>query len=152
MDRIDRKILAIYQSDTRRTAAWIGEEVGLSAAAVQRRLKSLRALGTIRAEVAVLDSRVVGVPITCIVLLTMVSRPGPALHLDQFKREMMATAAVQQCYQVTGTIDFVLVVTAPHMEAYGEFARRWFESNECVVRYDTHVVLHRVKVGLTLPV
>ena len=42
MDRIDRKILALYQSDTRRIAESIGGEVGLSAAAVQRRLKRLR--------------------------------------------------------------------------------------------------------------
>ena len=35
MDVIDRKILALYQHDTRRTAASIGEKVGLSAASVQ---------------------------------------------------------------------------------------------------------------------
>jgi DNA-binding Lrp family transcriptional regulator len=104
MDRIDRKILAIYQSDTRRTAAWIGEEVGLSAAAVQRRLKSLRALGTIRAEVAVLDSRVVGVPITCIVLLTMVSRPGPALHLDQ-RQEQTRGIAGNRTFPISAVVE-----------------------------------------------
>jgi DNA-binding Lrp family transcriptional regulator len=152
MDRIDRKILALYQNDTRRVAASIGSAVGLSAAAVQRRLKRLRASGAIRAEVAVLDTKVAGVLVTCIVLLTMVARPGPSKHLAQFKRDMMKLPEVQQCYQVTGTSDIVLVVTTHSMEDYGMLAREWLEGNENVVRYETFVVLDRVKVGLALPI
>jgi DNA-binding Lrp family transcriptional regulator len=152
MDRIDRKILALYQNDTRRVASSIGSAVGLSAAAVQRRLKRLRASGAIRAEVAVLDSKAAGVLITCIVLLTMVARPGPSKHLAQFKRDMTKLTEIQQCYQVTGTSDIVLVVTTRSMEDYGALARQWFEGNENVVRYETFVVLDRVKVGLSLPI
>lgn len=152
MDRMDRKILARYQNDTRRIAASIGAEVGLSAAAVQRRLKRLRARGAIRAEVAILDLRAAGVLITCIVLLTMVSRAGPIRHLAKFKRDMLRLPEVQQCYQVTGTSDIVLVVSASSMEEYGAFAREWFESNDNVMRYETLVVLDRVKVGLSVPI
>jgi len=152
MDRIDRKILACYQNDTRRVAASIGSDVGLSAAAVQRRIKRLRASGAIRAEVAVLDARAVGVVVTCIVLLTMAARPGPVRHLARFKRDMIRQPEIQQCYQVTGSSDIVLVVTARSMEDYGAFARQWFEENDNVVRYETLVVLERVKLGLALPI
>jgi DNA-binding Lrp family transcriptional regulator len=152
MDKLDRKILAIYQNDTRRIAQSIGEEVGLSAAGVQRRLKRLRGAGTIRAEVAVVDGETAGVPVTCIVSVAMSSGSAPRKNLDQFKRDMRAASEVQQCYHATGTTDFVLVVTAVSMGAYGEFARRWFESNEHVVRYETQVVLDKVKVGLSLPI
>ena len=109
MDRIDRKILNIFQFDTRRIAESIGEEVGLSAAAVQRRLK-------------------------------------------RFRRQMIDHPMVQQCYHVTGTYDFVVIVIANSMEAYGVFARKCFESNKYVTRFDTHVALERVKVGLSLPI
>ena len=151
MDAFDRKILAIYQQGTRRPAAEIGELVGLSAAAVQRRLKRLRESGAVRAEVAHLDGASLGVPVTCVVLLTLASRPSPRTHLDQFKREMQAEPMVQQCYQVTGAADIVLVVSAPSLEAYGAFVRRRIEGDEAVVRYETHVVLDPVKVGLALP-
>jgi Lrp/AsnC family leucine-responsive transcriptional regulator len=151
MDRIDRRILALYQDDTRRVAAWIGGEIGLSAAAVQRRLKRLRADGVIAREIAVLEPRAVGVPVTCVVLLTMASRSSPAAHLDHFKQHMRRLPEIQQCYHVTGTSDFVLVLTSVSMEAYGAFAHQWFESNENVVRYETLVVLDRVKAGLSLP-
>ena len=81
MDGIDRKILALYQHDTRRIAESIGEEVGLSAAAVQRRLKRLRADGTIAAEIAVLDKRAIGPSIiTCIVALSMASSASSKSH------------------------------------------------------------------------
>jgi DNA-binding Lrp family transcriptional regulator len=151
MDRLDRKILALYQNDTKRAAQAIGSAVGLSAAAVQRRLKRLREAGIIAGEIAVLDQAALGITVTCIVLLTMASKPSPSRHLDNFKREMRAAPEVQQCYHVTGTTDLVLVVVASSMEAYGEFARRWFEGNELVVRYETHVVLERVKAGMALP-
>lgn len=149
MDRIDRKILALYQSDTRRIGESIGEAIGLSAAAVQRRLKRLRETGAIRGEVAVLDNAKLGVPITCIVTLAMQAPPS---ELDKFKKQMRTLAQVQQCYHVTGSSDLVLVVTATTMEEYGAFAREYLELSQRVARYETHVVLDRVKVGLSLPV
>lgn len=152
MDRIDRRILVLYQTDTRRIAEEIGKEVGLSAAAVQRRLKRLRETGVIRAEVALLDHAAASVPITCIVTLEMTGVSSPVMHLDRFKRQMRANSNVQQCYHVTGSRDFVLVVTASSMEEYGLFAREWFEANENIARYETYVVLDRAKVGLSLPI
>lgn len=146
MDRFDRKILSLYQHDTRRTAASIGAEVGLSAAAVQRRLKRLRAEGVIAAEIAVLDGRSVDRPITCIVSVSL--NTGPA-QIEKFKRDMRDEASVQQCYHVTGSTDVMMIVTAKSMEAYGAFARTWFETPR-VARYETHVVLDRVKAGLSL--
>ena len=152
MDRIDRKILALFQGDTRRIAAEIGDAVGLSAAAVQRRLKRLREIGAIRKEIAMLDPAMSGVPITCVVTLGLIAHAAPHQQIDRFKRDMQAAPEIQQCYHVTGTMDFVLVVTARSMEDYAAFARVWFESNTTVARYDTHVVLERVKVGLEVPI
>jgi DNA-binding Lrp family transcriptional regulator len=148
MDQLDRKILAIFQHDTRRIAEAIGAEVGLSAAAVQRRIKRLREDGTIAAEVAVLDNKSVGAPITCVVTLTLAKTAG---QLERFKRKISAEPAVQQCYHVTGGADIILIIIATSMEEYGAFARAWFETDN-VTRYETHVALDRVKVGLSLPI
>jgi len=148
MDRIDRKILTLYQEDTRRIAESIGESVGLSAAAVQLRLKRLREIGAVRAEVAVLDGARLGVPITCIVTLAVKAPPS---ELDRFKRQLRSLPSVQQCYHVTGSSDLILVVTASSMEEYGAFVRDHLELSRQLLRYETHVVLDRVKVGLSLP-
>jgi Lrp/AsnC family leucine-responsive transcriptional regulator len=148
MDALDRKILALYQHDTRRVAASIGAEAGLSAAAVQRRLKRLRSDGTIASEIAVLNNVAVGRPITCLVSVVLGSS---AAQIDKFTRRMRDQAEVQQCYHVTGSTDIFLIVTAESMEAYRAFARTRLEISQ-VKRYETHVVLDRVKVGLSLPV
>jgi DNA-binding Lrp family transcriptional regulator len=152
MDRIDRKILAIYQTGTRRIAESIGTEVGLSAAGVQRRLKRMRSSGVIRDEIAVVDAAAVDIPIVCVVSVAMASGSAPRKNLDRFKKDMQAATNVQQCYQVTGTTDFVLIVAASSMDAYRDFARHWFEGNDHVVRFETQVVLDKVKVGLSLPI
>ncbi|MFI4936037.1 MAG: Lrp/AsnC family transcriptional regulator [Caulobacterales bacterium] len=150
MDRLDRKILALYQHDTRRIAEAIGAEVGLSAAAVQRRLKRLRADGVIRAEVAQLDPVSLGARITCIVAVSMAPSPSPHLQLDRFKKSLAAAPQVQQCYQVTGAVDFIVIVVLQSMEDYAAFARRWFEAEAGVARFDTYVALDRVKTGVAL--
>ena len=60
LDAFDRRILARVQSDCHRPAESIAAEIGLSASAVQRRLRRLRERGVIRAEVALLDAAALG--------------------------------------------------------------------------------------------
>jgi Lrp/AsnC family transcriptional regulator, leucine-responsive regulatory protein len=106
----------------------------------------------IAAETAVLSKALIGSSmVTCIVTLSMASIPAPVTHLNRFRRQMLEHPMVQQCYHVTGQFDFVVIVIASSMESYGAFARKWFESNKHVVRFDTHVSLERIKVGLSLP-
>jgi DNA-binding Lrp family transcriptional regulator len=152
VDLLDRKILAIYQHDTRRVAESIGAEIGLSATAVQRRLSRLRQTGAIAGEVALLDPVALGVRTTCIVSISMAPSPSPHIQLDKFKRDICAAPEVQQCYHVTGAADFVVVVAVRAMEDYAAFARTRFEGNKAVARFDTQVVLDRVKVGASLSV
>ena len=114
----------------------------------RRRLKRLREDGVIAAEVAILDNKAVGVPITCIVTVSLATT---AAHLERFKRTIRGEPAVQQCYHTTGGADVVLIVTTPSMEDYAAFAHTWFETAH-VARYETHVVLERVKVGLSLAI
>jgi len=61
LDKFDRRILAILQTDARRSAELIGAEIGLSASAVQRRIVRLREEGVIVAEVAIVDPGARGV-------------------------------------------------------------------------------------------
>lgn len=150
LDALDRSILERYQSDTRRSAEQLGEDVGLSTAAVHRRLKRLRDDGVIRAEVAVLDPVAVGLAQTCIVAVGL-EREG-LVELERFQARMRALAVVQQCYYVTGEADFVLVVAVADMAAYETFTRAHLLSDPNVRRFTTHVVMERVKAGLALPV
>lgn len=150
LDAFDRRILARWQADTRLPAKTIADEIGLSTAAVQRRLKRLRDLGVIRRETAELEPRALGLPVTCIVTVDLDRER--AADLDRFRRRMLAAPEVQQCYYVTGQADFVLIVLAADMESYEAFTRRELLDDANVKSFTTHVALERVKTGTAVPV
>ena len=150
LDAYDKKILALHQADTRTPAKTIADAVGLSAAAVQRRLKRLRDDGVIEREVAQLDPRALGLAVTCVVTVDLDGER--AADLERFKRRMRACPEVQQCYYVTGQADFVLIVLVADMEAYDAFTRRALLGDDNVKSFTTHVTLERVKVGLDVAV
>jgi Lrp/AsnC family leucine-responsive transcriptional regulator len=149
LDQLDTAILACLQEDARTIAETIGAKVGLSAAAVQRRIKRLRETGVIEREVAVLSPEALGLHMTFVVMVEL-ERENLTV-LDAFRRQVLADACVQQCYYVTGNADFVLVVTCPDMAGFEAFTRRVFFENPNVRHFTTSVAMDRVKVGLTLP-
>ena len=149
IDEFDRKLLALLQESTRLTAEQLGERVGLSASACQRRLKRLREDGVIEAEIAVVSPEAVGRSLTMIVEVSL-EREHPHI-VDAFKKSMRATPEVMQCYYVTGEADFVIILTARDMKSYERFTQRFFFDNPQVRRFRTSVVMDRTKVGLGVP-
>ena len=119
MDPIDRRILALYQRNTRLAGEEIGAQVGLSAAAVQRRLNKLREAGVIVADVAVLDCARLGLNLTAIVHVDLVDESARASAA--FRDKVVSRDDVQQCYGVAGEVDFVLVVIVQDLPAYERF-------------------------------
>jgi DNA-binding Lrp family transcriptional regulator len=150
LDDFDREILRWVQRDARVTGEEIGAHIGLSAAAVQRRLKQLRKVGVITAEVAVVDPSAVGQTMTFIVGVELERERVDML--DAFRGAARADPNVQQCYYVTGEADFVLVVTAKDMDDFEVFTRRLLFDNANIRRFTTQVVMARDKVGSSVPV
>ncbi|WP_299179278.1 Lrp/AsnC family transcriptional regulator [uncultured Neptuniibacter sp.] len=149
LDSFDRNILAIIQESNRATSDYIAEQVGLSPAAVQRRMKRLRENNVIKADVAVVNPKAVGLGVTLILQVTL-ERERLDL-LDTFKKEMKNNPSVQQCYYVTGSADFILIVTARDMDDYERFTRDVFFDNLNVRNFQTNVVMDSVKTGLSVP-
>ena len=150
LDRFDRQLLNAVQADAGRTSEQLAEQVALSASAVQRRLRRLREAGVIQRETAVLDPAKVGRP-TFFVVALEVERERPEL-LAQLRAWLARHDEVQQAFYVTGTTDFVLVVTAPDTETYDALMQRLVRENANVRRFTTNVALGIVKRGLAIPV
>ena len=149
LDRFDLKILDIVQRDNRVTSDVLGERVGLSATAVQRRLKRLREDGVIEADVAVVAPKAVGQRVHMIVMVSLERERADII--DRFKRNIRTTPEVMNGYYVTGEADFMLVITARDMEDYEAFTRRFFYENPDIKNFKTMVVMDRVKAGFELP-
>ena len=150
LDPFDVKLLNLIQRDNRLTAEALSAEVGLSPSACLRRLKRLRETKVIESEIAVIAPAAVGRHLTMVVQVC-VERERPDI-MDEFKRAMRATPEVMQCFYVTGEIDFILVVTVKSMAHYEDFTNRLFFTNSNIKRFNTLVVMDRVKVGLSVPI
>ena len=150
LDAFDRKILREFQRNTRITAAELATLVGLSPSACHRRLSALRDSGAIQAEIAIVSPKAVGQRITMIVTITLEREHSDVI--TEFKRACRDDINIMQCYYVTGQSDFVLILTSRSMEAYDAFVERFLFSNRNVRRFETMVVMDRVKVGFDLPI
>ena len=150
LDKFDRGILAILQRDARRSAELIGTAIGLSASAVHRRIARLREEAVITAEVAIVDSRIVGRPLTLIVDVE-VERERPEL-LVSLKQWVAAEPAIQEAWYVTGEGDYVLIVTACDVDDYDALMKRLLAENANVRRFQTRVALGTLKRGQLVPI
>lgn len=95
------------------------------------------------ADVAIVNPRAVGKVLNIIVEVEMI-RDSIDVH-DMFMRKMQDATEVTQCYQVTGDIDFVLVIMVPDMEAYEAFARRDLASDPNLRKFRSLISLRRNK-------
>ncbi|MCL1124276.1 Lrp/AsnC family transcriptional regulator [Shewanella surugensis] len=150
LDNFDRHILHLLQQSNRTTSDVIAEQVGLSAAAVQRRIKRLRQQQIIQADISVVNPKSVGQHLTLVVQVNL-ERERVDL-MDSFKKAMLQHPNVQQCYYVTGNTDFILIVTAMDMTDYEDFTREAFFDNDNVRSFTTNVVMDPTKVGLSIPI
>lgn len=150
LDRFDISILSILQADNTTPQRDIGEQIGLSAPAVQRRIKRLRESGVIRSDISVLDPDKVGRPITILAEVKMEAEKVEIVN--QAKDIFRNTPQVQQCYYVTGDVDFILILLVYSMKEYEELTQRLFFGNNNVKNFKTSIALDIVKVGLNISI
>ncbi|WP_246268237.1 Lrp/AsnC family transcriptional regulator [Nonomuraea typhae] len=149
MDDIDNRLLDLLQHDAGRTLFELGELVGLSPSAVQRRIARYRADGVIAREVAVLDPRRLGAVVLATVLVTLLHETV-GQHAA-FAEKMHRTPQVQQCYSVAGPYDYVVILSAASVHECGLLGNRLFKDDDNVKRYETLMVFDTVKAGLAIP-
>lgn len=143
LDRFDIALLNLVQENNLLTSEQLADKIGLSSTSCQRRLKRLRANGSIEADVSIVSSRLTGGHVTLVVLVTLEREQHDLL--DAFKRKITKYAEVVQCYYVTGDADFILVVKSKSMEDYGFFTERAFFDDPNVKSFTTYVSMQVVK-------
>ncbi|KFF21097.1 AsnC family transcriptional regulator [Chryseobacterium piperi] len=149
LDHFDKLILGILQKDNLTPQRDIGEHIGLSAAAVQRRIKRMREKGIIKADVSVINIDELKHSITLIVEVFLES--DKISLVDQMKKVFISTPEVQQCYYVTGEADFVLVIVVPSMKDYEQLTRKIFYNTNNIKHFKTLVSMDTMKSSLEIP-
>jgi Lrp/AsnC family leucine-responsive transcriptional regulator len=150
LDDYDKKLLRLLQQNNRLTSEELSKLVNLSQSAIQRRINRLRNEKIIEADVSIISPAAVGVGITCII--DVVLHEGSSKSIYEFKDSLVKCPEVAQCYYVTGTYDFVLIVNTRDMSHFEAFSKKYLMDNPNLKHFYTHVVMDKVKVGFGVAV
>jgi DNA-binding Lrp family transcriptional regulator len=150
LDSFDRRILDLVQVNNLRPHREISEAVCLSVPAVARRLQRLRSVGVITADASVICPEYVGIPLTMIVHITVEN--AAIEHIDTMRKRFIECPQIQQCYDVAGEVDFVLIMLVRDMLEFERLTRTLFAQGGNVRRFHTFVAIQRVQASLRVPI
>lgn len=147
LDAKDRAILELVQRDAKLPQAEIAKRVGLSAAAVNERLRKLDQAGVIRRYAALVDAQAVGAGITAFVEV-FIEQPR---FERAFIERVMELEQVQECHHITGEFSLLLKVRVRDIESLREVLLHQFNAMEGVRQTRTIMVLATVKEESFVP-
>ncbi len=154
LDKLDKGILRLLQQNGRETYDVIGEQVGLSASAVLRRVKRLEEAGVIDHYVALVKPEAVGLGLTAYlnVRLEKHTERHKRNPMDLFRASVQAWPEVVECAALTGDMDYLLRVVVQDMAHYSRFIMDTLLKHPSVQDCKTSFVLDRVKATTAVPV
>lgn len=119
LDKVDLQILRTLQENARLTTKELAAQVSLSSTPVFERLKRLEREGYIKKYIAVLDADKLnqGFGVFCNVKLRRMNKDIAM----EFTRIIQNIPEVTECYNISGSYDYLLKIHAPNMKYYQEF-------------------------------
>lgn len=119
LDKVDLQILRTLQENARLTTKELAAQVSLSSTPVFERLKRLEREGYIKKYIAVLDADKLnqGFVVFCNVKLRRMNKDIAM----EFTRIIQNIPEVTECYNISGSYDYLLKIHVPNMKYYQEF-------------------------------
>ena len=119
MDSIDKKLLKLLQTDSKKTTKELSVKLNLSVTAVYERIKKLEREGIIQNYVALINRSKVnkGFIVFCHIKLIQHTRE----FLTKFENQVVKLTEILECHHVSGDYDYILKIAVKDMEEYREF-------------------------------
>lgn len=119
LDAVDMEILRALQKNARLTTKELAAMVNLSTTPVFERVKRLEQRGYVKGYVAVLDVEKLGrgFVVFCSVKMRRIGRE----IAEDFARVVRSIPEVTECYNISGSYDYLLKIHASNMKYYQEF-------------------------------
>ena len=143
LDKTDLQILRALQENARLTTKELAARVSLSSTPVHERLKRLETNGYIKKYIAVLDAEKLGrgFMVFCHVKMRRLNRE----IAQEFARTMRDTPEVTECYNISGSFDYLLKIHAPDMKYYRTFVLNVLGTVEHLGSLESVFVMEEVK-------
>ncbi len=149
LDRSDRAILAVLQSDGRIPVTALADRIGLSPNATAERLRRMQREGVITGFRAVLSSVALGRGLTAFVEIKLDRTSSDVF--DAFAAAIRQVADVEECHMVAGGFDYLLKTRHRDMAAYRAFLSDRLLDLPGVRETRTYAVMEAVVEGAPMP-
>ena len=143
LDKTDLQILRTLQRNAKLTTKELADAVHLTPTPVFERQKRLERNGYIKRYVAVLDPERLnqGLMVFCKVKLKQINHE----IADDFARRIKHIPEVTECYNTSGSYDYLLKVRTSDMKQYQEFILNKLGNIESLASLESTFVMSEVK-------
>ena len=143
LDQIDLQILKTLQRNAKLTTKELADIVHLTPTPVFERQKRLERMGYIKKYVTILDPEKLdrGLLVFCKVKLKQINSE----IANSFVRRIQYIPEVTECYNTSGTYDYLLKVRARDMKQYQEFLLTKLGDIDSVAAIESMFVMSEVK-------
>ena len=119
LDEIDLQILRIVQDNSRLTTKELAQKIHLSVTPTYERQRRLERMGYIKGYVAVLDANKMerGFMVFCNVSMKQINKK----IASDFRDTVATWEEVTECYNVSGSGDYLLKICVSSMQRYQQF-------------------------------
>lgn len=149
IDRLDRELLKLLQTESEITASEIGERIGMSQSTCWRRIQRLRDEGLIQKQLVTLDRKKAGLN-AMIFAQVKLSSQGRS-NLAEFSDAIQSFPEVLDCYVLMGNVDFLLRIVAADIDAYEKFFFDKLSTLSGVQEITSSIALSEIKHTTALP-
>ena len=146
LDRIDRQILDLLQSDGRMTNIELARRVGISPPPCLRRVRALEEAGLIRGYHADLAAEALGFGVTVFAQVGLQSQAET--DLKAFETLVAGWPEVREAHMLAGETDFLLKIVASDWDSYQRFLSARLTAAPNVAHVKSALVL---RVSKSLP-
>lgn len=142
LDEIDIRLLAALQRDGRSTIENLARLVKLSARACLERVRRLEAAGIISGYQAVVELDALSRPITVFAEIVLEKQA----QQGEFERKLAAIAEIVECWEVSGTVDYIARFVCADLAAYQALTTQLIDDKDLgIARIVSHIVLRTVR-------
>ena len=140
LDKTDRHILSILETQGRIAFAELAEQVGLSKTPCWNRVKVLQKTGLISGYSANVNHQMLGLNIQAVIHVVV-----DFTQSEAFEDAMLVHKHVMSCLAVTGDYDYVLKVIAHNVPELDSLLRKDLSRLPGVTRFSTAIATRSIK-------
>ncbi|THB04335.1 Lrp/AsnC family transcriptional regulator [Enterobacter hormaechei] len=150
LDKIDRKLLSLLQSDCTLSLQALADAVNLTTTPCWKRLKKLEDDGILLGRVALLDPEKLGLGLTSFVLIK--TQHHSSEWYCRFVTQVSDMPEVLGFWRMAGEYDYLMRVQVADMKRYDDFYKRLVNSVPGLSDVTSSFAMEQIKYTTALPI